>query len=131
MITIAEKTFFDSFDEAANYFNLTDYYIKLIDHPDSLEKILQNGCVIQCIGVGKTLTPGRPSGNQQLHLQETFFSKASTYPYLFPVFYKKKRIEYMGSYRLKDFKKVISPAGFLYFEYTLNRQSKQYMIEYT
>jgi len=37
----------------------------------------------------------------------------------------------MGSYRLKDFKKVISPAGFLYFEYTLNRQSKQYMIEYT
>ena len=126
MLTIGDKTLFDSYEEAMNYFNLTGLVINIVDHPNSLEQILQNGNVVKCIGLGVKISPGRPLGNQQLHTQGPIFSHANKYPHLFPIFYKKRYIEYMGLYRLNGYKKKMSPSGFYYFEFTFNRESKYY-----
>jgi hypothetical protein len=126
MITIGDKTLFDNYEEAVRYFNLTGSIIQIIDHPNSLEKILQGGNVVKCIGLGKTVSPGKPLGNQQLSSQKPILTQASNYPYLFPVFYKKGHIEYMGLYTLVNMCKKMSPSGFYYFEMTFHRQSKYY-----
>jgi hypothetical protein len=126
MLKIVDKILFDNFQEATDYFNLTGVIIQIIDHKDSLEKILQGGNVVKCIGLGKNISPGRPLGNQQLHTQKPILTQALKYPYTFPIFYKKGRVEYMGLYKLVDIIKKMSPSGFYYFEMTLHRQSKYY-----
>jgi hypothetical protein len=129
MLTIGDKILFDTYEEALNYFNLTGLVIKINDHPNSLEQILQNGNVVKCIGIGKTISPGRPLGNQQLHSQSPIFSHGNKYPYLFPIFYKKGRIEYMGVYRLNNYRKKMTSSGFHYFEFTFHRESKYYVTD--
>jgi len=128
MRVVADKALFDTFEEAFKYFNLTGHIIKIIHHPDSLEQILQGGNVVKCIGIGKTTTPGRPAGNQQLHSQNPIFSRTLRPPYLLPIFYKGASIEYMGMYTYKSFKKKMSSSGFYYFEFTFHRESKYYTI---
>lgn len=126
MIKIADKILFDNFQEATDYFNLTGVIIQIIEHKDSLEKILHGGNVVKCIGLGARVSPGRPLGNQQLHTQNPILTQASKYPHTLPVFYKKSRVEYMGLYNLVNMIKKMSPSGSYYFELTLHRQSKYY-----
>ena len=126
MYTINDKVVFTSYEEAVKYFNITDTFLKLESNPGSLDKILHGGNVIKVIGLGKTFSPGRPAGNQQLKSQRPFFTHALNPPHLFPVFYKDKHIEYMGMYKLKDYSKKMSPSGFLYFEFIFHRESKYY-----
>ena len=126
-----DTTHFNSYDEALKYFNITGQYLKVIKHPKSLERVIQNGNVIYCIGIGKTISPGKPGGNQQLHSQLPIFQHSCVHPYTFPAFYENNgRIQYMGSYLLRNYKKKMSFTGFLYFEFMFHRQSKHYMVEY-
>jgi hypothetical protein len=126
MYTLNDKTLFDNYEEAVKFFDITDTFLKVENNHGSLDKILNGGNVIKVIGLGKTFSPGRPAGNQQLISQRPFFIHALKPPHLFPVFYKDKRIEYMGMYKLKDYSKKMSPSGFLYFEFIFHRESKYY-----
>ena len=126
MVTEYDKRFFKNYQEALEYFNHTGFVIKIVKHPNSLEKILQRGNVIKTIGIGKTYSPGRPSGNQQLYSQAPIFSHAAEHSYLFPIFVEDKDIEYMGVYRLKDYKKKMMSSGFHYFEFTFHKEFKCY-----
>ena len=127
---IVDRKYFDSFYDATNYFNLTGHVIKIIHDPYSLEKVLYSGNVVKCIGIGSRISPGRPGGNQQIELQSPIFSELSKHPYLIPIFYKRSKVEYLGMYKLKDFKKITSYTGFRYFEFTFTRESKHYLLEY-
>jgi hypothetical protein len=127
MITVNDTISFTTYDEAIRYFKLNTVYIKIVDHPESFEEILQNGKIVKCIGIGRRYSPGKPGSNQQLDSQYPLLDQASNYPYLFPIFHEKKKIQFMGMYKLLYFYKKISDSGFIYFEYRFCRHSKDYI----
>ena len=97
--------------------------IVIKDHKDSLESIQFNGRIIYIIGPGVLKSPGHPAGNQQYNRQFTIFNVASTKPYLFKIFNKdlEGRTEFLGEYKLLDYKIKMSFAGFRYYEYKMIR----------
>ena len=98
-------------------------YLLVIDHPNSLERIEREGQIVKVLGKGLMKSPGHPAGNQQYYSQILFLQNASIKPYLFPIYNKDtaNRIEYLGQYRLQDFKIKMSFEGFRYYEFTMVR----------
>jgi hypothetical protein len=97
--------------------------ILIRDHKDSLESIQRDGKIIFMVGQGVLKSPGHPAGNQQFDRQMNIFRVASTSPYLFKLFNKDLNgcTEYLGEYRILDFKIKLSFAGFRYYEYKMVR----------
>ena len=96
--------------------------IEIIKHPDSLERICQNGRVVYLLGIGKMKSPGHPSGNQQHASQLPFFNYAMTHPHLFSIYHRKDDLTtFLGMYYMIETKKKITSAGFTYFEYKMVR----------
>lgn len=97
--------------------------ILIRDHKDSLESIERDGHIVYMIGPGVLKSPGHPGGNQQFHSQHNIFRVASTRPYLFRVYNKDLNgyTEFLGEYKILDFKLKMSFAGFRYYEYKMVR----------
>lgn len=97
--------------------------ILIRDHKDSLESIERDGHIVYMVGPGVLKSPGHPGGNQQFHRQMNIFRVASTKPYLFRIFNKdlEGHTEYLGEYKILDFKLKMSFAGFRYYEYKMAR----------
>jgi hypothetical protein len=98
-------------------------YFVVEDHPASLESIERNGKIVKVLGKGRMKSPGHPSGNQMYYRQSEILNAASTCPYLIPIYNidKYKRVEFLGEYKLHEFRMKESFEGFRYFEYTMMR----------
>ena len=101
----------------------SDNAIEIVEHPDSLEEICQNGRIIYLVGFGKMKSPGYPSGNQQYSSQKPFFNYAMTHPHLFSIYHRKDDLKtFLGLYSMIEIKRKITRAGFVYFEYKMIRR---------
>lgn len=98
-------------------------YFVIEDHPASFEKIERHGKIVKVLGKGLMKSPGHPSGNQMYYRQSEILKYASTMPYLFPIFNigRDKSVEFLGKYKLHEFRMKESFEGFRYFEYTMMR----------
>ena len=97
--------------------------IVIKNHKDSLESIERDGHIVYVVGPGVLKSPGHPAGNQQFNRQFTMFKIASTSPYLFKIYNRdlEGHTEYLGEYKILDFKIKMSFAGFRYYEYKMAR----------
>ena len=97
--------------------------ILIKDHKDSLESIERGGKIVYILGPGVLISPGNPGGNHQHNRQVSMFRVASIYPYLFKIYNKdlEGRTEYLGEYKILDYKIKTSFAGFRYYEYKMIR----------
>jgi len=97
--------------------------ILIKDHKDSLESIEKYGQIVYILGPGYLKSPGNPGGNQQHKRQAIMFRVASIWPYLFKLYNEdlNGHIEYLGEYKILDYKIKTSFAGFRYYEYKMIR----------
>jgi hypothetical protein len=123
---------FQSFDEAKLYYNIPDerLYLKIIDHPRSLNRILLRGKIVHYIGSGLKLYPGYPGGNQLYSSQLPIiqhFGKFNTI-YIF-----RKLIDgnviCMGQYTFQGWTKKIALTGFTYYDLKFYRKEEIYYIK--
>ena len=117
-------TTFNSYDDAVDFYKLTEHYITIIDHPDSLEKISQDEMVVTLVGNGVKNTPGHPMGNQCMERQVSFLKYVGRYPYMVPIFResRKKKIQLLGYYTYIGYEKKLTTTGFAYFEFKMYRR---------
>lgn len=118
---------FKTFDEAKLYYNIPDnrLYLKIIDHPNSLNRIRLQGKVINYIGSGIKLYPGYPGGNQMYAAQLPIiqhFGRFNTI-YVFRKFID-GNIVCMGRYIFQNMIKKIAETGFTYYEIKLYRKEE-------
>lgn len=124
---------FQSFDEARLFYNIPDdeLYLKIIDHPRSMNQILLRGKIVHYIGRGVKLYPGYPGGHQFYASQMPIiihFSKFNTI-YMF-----RKLIDgsviCMGKYMFQNMTKKIALTGFTYYDIRFYRKEEfQYIRE--
>jgi len=123
---------FKTFEEAKLHYKIPDdrLYLKIIDHPSSLNKILLRGKVVNYIGKGIKLYPGYPGGNQSYASQFPIiqhFSKFNTI-YIFRKLID-GNIVCMGQYLFQNMKKKIAETGFTYYDIKFYRKEEiQYRI---
>jgi hypothetical protein len=123
---------FKNFDEAKLYYNIPDdqLYLKIIDHPRSLDKILLRGKTIHYIGSGIKLYPGYPGGNQLYTSQLPIirhFGKFNTI-YIFRKLMNGD-IVCMGQYVFQNWTKKIALNGFTYYDIKFYRKEEIYYIQ--
>lgn len=92
--------------------------LKITAHPDSYDKILDNGQTIYYVGKGNKPTPAHPIKTQSVEEQDVFRKSIETQK-KFPVLYKAKpnHVELLGYYTVKDLKK--SKRGTVTFYYAI------------
>jgi hypothetical protein len=80
--------------------------LKITAHPDSYDKILDDGQTIYYVGKGNKLTPAHPVKSQNENKQEVFKKSIETQN-KFPVLYKSgpNHVELLGYYRVNKLKK--------------------------
>jgi hypothetical protein len=80
--------------------------LKITAHPDSYDRIMDNGKTIYYVGKGNKPTPAHPTKNQDSSQQDVFRTSIKTKK-KFPVLYKSAphTIELLGYYRVEDLKK--------------------------
>lgn len=119
-----EYKVFTSYEEARLAYNIpdNDIYLKITNHPKSLNRILQSGNVIHYVGEGSKKYPGYPSGNQMYCRQIPLLNKISyNYVHVFNKISENKVI-HLGLYTIMSFKKKESFYGFTYFEIRMKRK---------
>jgi hypothetical protein len=120
-----EYKVFNSYEEARVAYNIPDddIYLKITNHPNSLNKILQSGNVIHYVGEGSKRYPGCPSANQMYCRQIPLLKKISYNNYVH-VFNKisENKIIHLGLYTIMSYKKKESFYGFTYFEIRIKRK---------
>jgi hypothetical protein len=81
--------------------------LKITAHPDSYDRILDNGKTIYYVGKGNKPTPAHPTKNQDSSQQDIFRTSIKTRK-PFPVLYKEqpKSVYLLGYYRVEDLKKT-------------------------
>lgn len=123
---------FKTFDEAKLYYNIPDdkLYLKIIDHPNSLNKILLQGKIVYYIGTGIKLYPGYPGGNQLYASQMPLIKHFSKYNTIY-IFRKliNGDIICMGQYAYQNMKKQIALNGFTYYEIKFYRKDNFYYVK--
>jgi hypothetical protein len=116
---------FNTYDEARLAYNIADndIYLKITNHPKSLNRIIQCANVIYYVGEGCKKFPGYPSGNQMYHRQLPLLNQLKK-DYYVHVFNKtaENRIYHLGLYSLMNFKKKESFEGFTYFEIKMKKK---------
>ena len=96
--------------------------LKILEHPNSLNQILQNGNIIKIVGNGPMKTPGYPSGNQSALGQKAFIVAVGNQKF-FPVFHEllDGTVFFLGAYRFEEYNFKMAFSGFRYYEYTLHK----------
>ena len=81
--------------------------LKITDHPDSYDKILDDGATIYYVGKGNKPTPAHPTKTQDPEKQEVFRTSIETKK-KFPVLYKYEshKVKLLGYYRVINLKKT-------------------------
>jgi hypothetical protein len=124
-MSIDVKSVFPDIKTALNHISVPRgwAYLKVIDHPKSLERITQDGHIIYVLGNGLLRSPGHPAGNQLIASQLKFLSLTQKQR-LFPIFNIEQcgDVVYMGNYKMLEYKKKLSFEGFSYFEYKMARE---------
>ena len=119
--------YYTSYEDAvrSHYTDITQVDLHIVEHEQSLVKIMNNGRVIVYPGVGRMNTPGHPSGNQVYERQQEFIDKYAQQGQM-PVFYSEpySGVRFLGNYKLISLKKTLSFEGFQYYEYKFHRISK-------
>lgn len=92
--------------------------LKISVHPDSYDKILDNGRTIYYVGKGNKPTPAHPTRSQDSKNQNVFRKSIETKK-PFPVLYKYEpnKVILLGYYRVEDLKK--SRRGDVSFYYAI------------
>jgi hypothetical protein len=92
--------------------------LKITVHPDSYDKILDNGNTIYYVGKGNKPTPAHPTKTQDSTPQDVFRTSIETQK-KFPVLYKyePQKVKLLGYYRVGDLKK--SKRGGVSFYYAV------------
>ena len=115
--------FFKSFENAMyslNFPNNTSC-IYIVNCKGSYEYFERNDSILVCIGQGPKRSPGHPSGNQY-DSNQLLLHGPSSLQVLYPVFrIFLESVEYVGNYRLLNWRKTISFEGFAYYEYKFTR----------
>ena len=87
----------------------------------SYEYFERNDSILVCIGQGPKSSPGHPSGNQY-DSNQLLLHGPSSLQHLYPVFrIFSDSVEYVGNYRLLNWRKRVSFEGFAYYEYKFTR----------
>ena len=122
---------FKTFDEAKLYYNIPDHqlYLKIIDHPNSLNKILLQGKIVNYIGNGIKLYPGYPGGNQMYAAQLPIIEHFSKYNTIY-IFRKliDGDIVCMGQYLFQNMRKKIAETGFTYYDIKFYRKDQIFYV---
>lgn len=81
--------------------------LKITVHPDSYDKILEDGKTIYYVGKGNKPTPAHPTKTQGSEQQDVFRKSIETQK-KFPVLYKYEphKVKLLGYYRVEDLKKT-------------------------
>ncbi len=81
--------------------------LKITVHPDSYDKILDDGKTIYYVGKGNKPTPAHPVKTQQSSEQDVFRTSIETQK-KFPVLYKyePQKVKLLGYYRVVNLKKA-------------------------
>jgi hypothetical protein len=90
--------------------------LKITAHPDSYDKILDNGNTIYYVGKGNKPTPAHPTKTQESAEQAVFRKSIETHK-TFPVLHKSapNTVTLLGHYRVEDLKKTRRQGvGFYY-----------------
>lgn len=92
--------------------------LKITVHPDSYDKILEDGKTIYYVGKGNKPTPAHPTKTQGSEQQDVFRKSIETQK-KFPVLYKYEphKVKLLGYYRVEDLKK--SRLGNVTFYYAV------------
>jgi hypothetical protein len=92
--------------------------LKITVHPDSYDKILDNGETIYYVGKGNKPTPAHPTRTQDSTDQDVFRTSIETQK-KFPVLYKyePQKVKLLGYYRVVNLKK--SRKGNVSFYYAI------------
>lgn len=92
--------------------------LKITVHPDSYDKILDDGQTIYYVGKGNKPTPAHPTKTQDSAQQDLFRTSIETQK-KFPVLYKyeSNKVKLLGYYRVEDLKK--SRCGGVTFYYAV------------
>ncbi len=90
--------------------------LKITDHPDSYDRILENGRRILYVGRGNKDTPAHPFKNQLAEQQAPFKTSILTQN-TFPVLHKIKQgqVELLGYYRVTALKRVTRKGIQMYY----------------
>lgn len=98
--------------------------LKITAHPDSYDKILDNGNTIYYVGKGNKPTPAHPIKTQDSAKQDVFRKSIETQR-SFPVLYKSAphTVKLLGYYRVEDLKKTMRKCIEFYYA-VLKRVSK-------
>ena len=129
---MSNQEIFNSFDEARQYYNIPEdrLYLKIVDHPRSLNKILLRGKIVNYVGNGIKLYPGYPGGNQLYASQLPIirhFGKFNTI-YIFRKLINGD-IVCMGQYVFQNWNKKIALNGFTYYNLKFYRKEEIYYIQ--
>ena len=90
--------------------------LKITVHPDSYDKILDDGKTIYYVGKGNKPTPAHPTKTQNSDQQDVFRKSIETEK-KFPVLYKfaTHKVKLLGNYRVEGLKKARrGPVTFYY-----------------
>lgn len=92
--------------------------LKITEHPDSYDKILDDGNTIYYVGKGNKPTPAHPTKSQSSEQQDVFRTSIETQK-KFPVLYKyeSQKVKLLGYYRVENLKK--SKRGEVTFYYAV------------
>lgn len=92
--------------------------LKITVHPDSYDKILDDGKTIYYVGKGNKPTPAHPTKTQNSDQQDVFRKSIETQK-KFPVLYKfaTHKVKLLGYYRVEGLKK--SRKGLVQFYYAV------------
>lgn len=116
---------YKSFEEAEKYHNIpkNEIYIKVIDHPRSVERYTHNYQYLYVMGIGPRLFPGYPKNNQMWNNQSKFLNIFQNHDHI-KVFrqFENGDVIYIGNYIFMNYKKKIVETGFTYFEFELKRK---------
>lgn len=80
--------------------------LKITAHPDSYDKILDNGATIYYVGKGNKPTPAHPIRNQNTTQQDVFRKSIET-GHTFPVLHKENsKVKLLGYYKVVGLKRA-------------------------
>ena len=117
--------YFSSYKDARKYYKLADneLCIEITNHPNSIERILNQGNIIEFIGIGSKKFPGYPSGNQIFENQLKLIHKIKKDSGI-PVFNKlmDNKVIFLGIYHNLIIMKKMAFNGFMYYEFRMHRQ---------
>jgi hypothetical protein len=129
---MSNQEIFNSFDEASQYYNIPEdrLYLKIVDHPRSLNQILLRGKIVHYVGNGIKLYPGYPGGNQLYASQLPIIRHFGQFNTIY-IFRKliDGRVICMGQYVFQNWTKRIALTGFTYYHLKFYRKEEIYYIK--